>query len=105
MKEDNDQNEYSIIIISYNINIDKKNIISEDDIEDFNLISFYEISEDDIEVSMINKGIPDFKKFSIYKIMIKDIIIKIIIDLIYMIIFIKEEIIKEMGLKIKLIIS
>ena len=104
-EEDSDQDEYPIIVISHSIDIDKEDIISEDDIEDFNLISLYEISEDDMEVSMINGGIPDSKKLPVYEVMIEDIIIKIIIDLIYIIIFIKEEIIKEMGLKIKLIIS
>jgi hypothetical protein len=57
-----------------------------------------------MKASIINKGIPDSKKFLVYKVIIKDIIIKIIIDSIYIIIFMEEEIIKEIGLKIKLII-
>jgi hypothetical protein len=58
-----------------------------------------------MEASIVNGGIPGSKKLPIYKVMIKDIIIKIIIDSVYMIIFMGEEIIKKAGLKVKSIIS
>jgi hypothetical protein len=66
-------------------------------------MSLYEISEDGIEVSVANSGIPGSKKLSIYEVIVEDTATKTIIDSVCIIIFIGEETAKEAGLKVKVI--
>jgi hypothetical protein len=94
--------DYSTMIISHKIESSSED--DSDDEDDFNLVDFYELSEDSTEASITDStGISGSKKLPIYDKIVGNTSILTIIDSECTTIFVSEEITKEASLNIQLI--